>query len=294
MERREFAQLAAFGALSAWLPACADDASSLPGAPGSLQLTTGTTLQSFAPDGRAFAPSPFGNYVDFFSTSGAPIARIGSPSRAPTRALGDVNGPVAVAWDEVGQRLLVLEQGNARIQAFDAGGASLGIFASAVSGSDLFVHPGDGTVYLASTLNHRVDVFASNGRSLGTIGQFGTNAAGLNGPVSVALGADGALHVVDAGSALVKVFGADGPFVRSYGSGGIGSSALVGPRSVRVDGAGRVWVADTFGAAISVYDEQGGSLMRVSPTLPGGAPAAPRSLGVRADGAIYAALIAAG
>ncbi len=258
------------------------------------QLVTGSGLQSFAPDGRAFAAWPFRNYIDFLSPSGIPTARVGDPSRVPTRALGDVNGPVAVAWDDAGQRLLVLEQGNARIQVFDPTGAPLGVLADGVSGSDLFVHPGDGTIYLASTLAHRIDVFDANGSVLGAVGQFGTNAAGLNGPASVVVAGDGSVHVVDMGSALVKVFGVGGQFVRSYGSAGIASSGLVGPRSVRIDGAGRVWVADTFGAAIFIYDAQGGLLSRFTPTFCDGGPAAPTSLCARADGTIYAALIAAG
>jgi hypothetical protein len=315
MHRREFAQLAVFGVASVWLPACSNDSSGAPLSPqpkasgalagatgpaalsGALraesQLVTGTELQSFAPDGRAFAASPFRNYIDFLSSSGIPTARVGDPSRVPTRALGDVNGPVAVAWDDAGQRLLVLEQGNARIQAFDAAGASLGVLADDVSGSDLFVHPGDRTIYVASTLAHRIDVFAANGSSLGTLGQFGTSDAGLNGPASVVVAGDGSVHVVDMGSALVKVFGVGGQFVGSYGSAGIASSGLVGPRSVRIDAAGRVWVADTFGAAIFVYNAQGGLLSRFTPTFCDGDPAAPTSLGAKADGTIYAALIAA-
>jgi DNA-binding beta-propeller fold protein YncE len=307
MDRREFARLAALGVASIWLPACSDASSgaplsrvptpgSVPGATSSLgsQLATGSSLQSFAPDGSAFAATPLRNYVDFLSPSGATIiARVGDPSRVPTRALGDVSGPVAVAWDDGSQRLLVLEQGNQRIQAFGATGASLGVLVNGVSGSDLIVDR-DGTIYVASSLANRIDVFAPSGHSLGSIGAFGTGEAGLNGPASVAVSTSGNVHVVDTGSALVKVFGADGRFVRSYGGAGAPGSRLVGPRSVRIDGAGLAWVADTFGAAICVYDAQGALLSRFTPTFCDGGPAAPTSLCARTDGTIYAAVIAAG
>jgi DNA-binding beta-propeller fold protein YncE len=315
MNRREFAQLAAVGVAGVWLPACASPSSGAPpssqpssqsaaggtpitsagsASPFETQLATGSTLQSFAPDGRMFQASPLDNSVAFLSPSGARIALVGDPSRVPTRALGDVNNPVAAAWDDAGQRLLVLEQGNQRIQAFDATGTSLGVVANGTSGSDLVLHPDDGTIYVASTLAHRIDVFDSIGRSLGTVGRFGTDTAGLNGPGSVAVSSDGTVHVVDMGSALVKVFNSGGEFLRSYGSASGASSQLVGPRSLRFDGSGRAWVADTFGAAVCVYDAQGTLLSRFSPRLSNGEPAAPISLSARADGSIYAALIAAG
>ncbi len=308
MNRREFAQLAAVGVAGAWLPACANPAGAPLSAPSATakgaapgatspfegQLSTGLSLQSFAPDGRTFHASPLNNSVEFLSPSGARIALVGDPSRVPTRALGDVNHPVAVAWDDAGQRLLVLEQGNQRIQAFDATGTSLGVVANGTSGSDLLLHPDDGTIYVASTLAHRIDAFDSLGRSLGTVGRFGTDTSGLNGPGSVAIASDGTVHVVDVGSALVKVFTAGGQFLRSYGAAGVATSQLVGPRSLRFDGAGRAWVADTFGAAICVYDAQGTLLSRFTPSLSDGGPAAPISLSTRPDGTIYAALIAAG
>jgi DNA-binding beta-propeller fold protein YncE len=307
MNRREFAQLAAVGVAGVWLPACANPSgaplsappaigSATPGPTSSFeaQLSTGSSLQSFAPDGRTFRASPLENTVELLYPSGARIALIGDPSRVPSRALGDVNYPVAVAWDDAGQRLLVLEQGNQRIQAFDATGASLGVVANGTSGSDLLLHPDDATIYVASTLAHRIDVFDSLGRSLGTIGRFGTDTSGLNGPGSVGVSSDGTVHVVDMGSALVKVFSTGGQFLRSYGSAGAASPQLVGPRSLRFDGAGRAWVADTFGAAVCVYDAQGTLLSRFSPRLSNGGSAAPISLSVRADGSIYAALIAAG
>jgi DNA-binding beta-propeller fold protein YncE len=314
MNRREFSQFAAAGVASMWLPACSGapgvpgeppaagtsgargPGASPVGAPGESQLAAGSGLRSFAPDGRSFEASPIHNYVDLLAPSGRRTARIGDPSRVPTRAVGDVSGPVAIAWDDAAQRLIVLERGNERIQAFDGAGASLGVLAEGVVGSDLFVRPDDGTIYVAACLDHSVAVFSASGRSLGTVGRFGTDDAGLNGPLSVVASADGTVHVVDAGSARVKVFGADGRFQSIYGAAsaaGGGASALVGPRAVRLDAAGRSWVADTFGAAVCVYDGLGSLLSRFSPRLSDGTPAAPVSLCARADGTVYASLIAA-
>jgi hypothetical protein len=310
MNRREFAQFAAAGVASMWLPACsggpeertvpATGGAQAPGAtvssaPPASALASGPGVRSFTADGRSFEASVLRNYVDFLGSTGARVARVGDPSRAPTRAVGDVSAPVAIVWDDAAQRLLVLERGNERIQAFDGGGRSLGVLVDGVVGSDLAVHPEDGSIYVAATLDHRVDVFSATGRPLGSIGRFGTDDAGLNGPASVAALADGTVHVVDGGSARVKVFGSDAQFRGIYGAPAIASSGsgLVGPRAVRLDTAGRAWVADTFGAAVIVYDWLGSQLARFAPRLPDGTPAAPVSLCALADGTVYAALVAA-
>jgi DNA-binding beta-propeller fold protein YncE len=293
MNRRQFGHLAAAAAASPWLPACVEGADEpvIPApAGGQGALVSGEATRAFAPGGQSFQLAPLRNYVDVLDPSGRPIARIGSADRVPTSAVGDVSGPVAAAWDAASNRVLVLERGNARVQAFDSFGGSLGVVAAVDPSSDLAVDDRDGTIYVAVSSTHRIQVFTAAGAAAGTIGRFGIDRPGLNGPVSVAVGPDGTLHVVDAGSASVKVFKTDGAFVGSYGA--AGDARLVGPRAIRFDAAGRAWVADTLGAAVQVYDARGTLLSRVSPRLADGRLAAPVALGLRADRAMYAAVIA--
>jgi DNA-binding beta-propeller fold protein YncE len=228
--------------------------------------------------------------MDVFSASGTRVKTVGALTKKPTNALGDLNGPVAAYWDEARGRLFVLERGNERIQTFDGEGNALAIHAKTSAAFDLNSDPLTDEIYVAASSAHMIEVYSkTTGRSLGAVGRFGTDEAGLNGPVSVALH-ENVLHIVDAGNRKIKVLTRDGRLVRSYG----GNGNLVQPRSIRFDGQGRAWVSDTFGAALVVFDAEGNRLARFEPELPSSKKrAAPTSLARRSDGTIYAALIAA-
>src|SRR5579864_1150184 len=213
MRRRDFVNLALAGVAARWLPACAGTEAD--GPPPRLDPTAGNALvagdsvRAFAPDGRSFELAPLHHYVDAFARDGTRIARLGDPTRAPTRAVGMLNAPVAAVWDDGGARLVVLERGAERLQAFDGAGAPLGVLGSTDRGADLALDPRDRTLFVAASSAHRIEAFAPDGASRGSIGAFGTDGAGLNGPVSVAVAPDGGIHVVDVGSRTVKVFAGD-------------------------------------------------------------------------------------
>jgi hypothetical protein len=148
MNRREFTQLGAVAAATAMLPACmAETDDPLGSDPGGSSLSSasfangglasGAGPRAFAADGRSFKLAPLRNYFDAFDANGRRVARVGNPNRPPTTAVGDVSGPVAAAWNESSGRLLVLERGNARVQAFGPSGASLGVVAAVGPASDL-------------------------------------------------------------------------------------------------------------------------------------------------------------
>jgi DNA-binding beta-propeller fold protein YncE len=233
--------------------------------------------------------------VEVYGPAGDLRARIGDTARVGSRAVGTLNGPTAAAWDVDGTatRLLVLERGNRRLQAFGSTGTPLGIvLTTASTPADLFLDAGR-SIYVALSTTHRIDVYAPNGTPLRTIGRFGLDAAGLNGPVSIAVAGDGTLHVVDAGSATVKIF-ADGSYVGRYGGkDGPADGRLVAPTSVRFDGAGRAWVADAGANVIRIYGGDGAYLGQVRPQTAAGGPATPLRLAARPDGSIYASVVPA-
>ena len=307
MNRREFARFAAFGAASVCLPglsACggtrsegtgdpAGGDSPLAPAPGASALVSGSGQRVFVDNGASFELAPLRNGIDVLDAAGDVLARIGDASRVPTRAVGDVSAPVAAAWDADAQRLLVLERGNERIQAFGLTGDPLGVVTAVDAASDLAIDPRNRSLYVAASSTHRIQVFSASGDAVGIVGAFGMDSAGLNGPTSVALSPEGMLHVVNSGDACVKVFGADARFVGSYGASGEAEQRLVGPRTIRFDRAGRAWVADTFAAAVVVFDATGSFLTRIATRLADGRPAAPVALCPRPDGTMYAAVVAA-
>jgi DNA-binding beta-propeller fold protein YncE len=304
MRRRAFVQLTGLYAAVSVLPSLAGCGAieeptptrPEPGASGepsvASTIATGSQTRAVAADGSSASLSADEHVVDVFDPTGVRVARVGGAALSGTRNVGAFNGPVAATWD--GPRLLVLEKGNARIQAIASSGAVVGVVAeTALAPTDLVIDPEDRALYVVSPLRHRIDVLDANGRALRSIGRFGSDGGGLNGPLGAAISADRTVHVVDAGSASIKVFALDGRFVGAYGVTGGDDARLVAPRAIRFDAGGRAWVADTLANVVRVYDAGGRFVTKVTPRLPDGRPATPISLAALPDGSVYASVVLA-
>ncbi|MDP9363625.1 MAG: 6-bladed beta-propeller, partial [Chloroflexota bacterium] len=200
-------------------------------------------------------------------------------------APGQFDDPIGVAVGGDGTTYVV-DQGNARVQRFDADGRFVGIWGGAEGGVEfartenglgptgVAVGP-DGLVYVADTWNHRVVVLSSSGtivRELGgPAGSDGTRAAAdvgddptavqdetsaFFGPRAVAV-SDDEIYVVDTGNERVQVFSIDGTFRRAWGGYGSGPGELIEPVGIALDAAGRVYVADSGNARVSLFDGDG-------------------------------------
>lgn len=123
----------------------------------------------------------------------------------------------------------------------------------------------DGTMYVADTLNHRIQHLAADGSVLHTWGQFAnlelSQAPGgtFNEPWGIAVGADGRVYVADTWNHRVQWFTPEGRFLGMVGTFGQAESpeTMWGPRDVAVDGEGRFFVADTGNKRIVVFDRAG-------------------------------------
>ncbi len=154
-------------------------------------------------------------------------------------------GSQTVAGAERGGGFYVLERGGSRICRFDGDDAFVMDF-----GHDQLFSPSDMVrqndhLYVANTLQHRVEVFRLDGARVGTIGEdMREGMPLLNGPRSLAFAPDGTLHVVaDDG---IEVFTAAGSHQGRYGVGGV-------PRCIRFDGAGRAVVLDAANRTITTF-----------------------------------------
>ncbi len=126
----------------------------------------------------------------------------------------------------------------------------------------------DGTLYVADSLNHRVQVFDSDGNYLRgwgrfEVGEHGTAQGGnFNQPWGIAVGPDGNVYVADTWNHRVQVFTPEGEFLRTWGQlaqleSATGLYDMWGPRDVAVDAEGLVYVADTGNKRVRVYTAQG-------------------------------------
>jgi DNA-binding beta-propeller fold protein YncE len=149
----------------------------------------------------------------------------------------------------------------------------------------------DGSVYVADSLNHRVQKFDSAGRFLAQVGGQGTGPGQFQEPWGVAVGPDGSVYVADTWNHRVQKFDPNLRFIAAWGgfaAAGPDSQAepsrFYGPRDVAVDASGRVFVADTGNKRIQVFGPDGQFLLALGG--PGSEPGRfNEPVGLKFDGA---------
>jgi PKD repeat protein len=113
--------------------------------------------------------------------------------------------------------------------------------------------------------NHRIQIFASSGNYLNTIGQASVSGSDNNhfkGPRHIAIDAQNRLYVADGGNHRVQIFDVSNPLSPSYvatlgvsGESGSDNSHFNSPQGVAVDATrGRIYVADAENRRVQVFD----------------------------------------
>jgi predicted membrane-bound mannosyltransferase/DNA-binding beta-propeller fold protein YncE len=124
----------------------------------------------------------------------------------------------------------------------------------------------DGSLYVADSLNNRIEHFDAQGNLLKAWGSFADVQQGdapggtFNEPWSVAVAPDGSVYVADTWNHRIQKFSADGAFLAMWGAKPGTTTdevAFYGPRSVAVDAQGRVFVADTGNKRIVILSPDG-------------------------------------
>ena len=154
---------------------------------------------------------------------------------------------------------------------------------------DVAVAP-DGSVYVADSLNHRVQRFRSDGAFVSKIG--GTAAGSANGQFSSAFGLDvdsaGNLYVADRNNHRIQKFAPDGSFVAAFGTVGSGDGQLSGPVDVAVDSGGGMYVLEYNNYRVQHLAADGSFLGKWGSRGTGdGQFDAPSHIAVDAAGAVY-------
>lgn len=121
----------------------------------------------------------------------------------------------------------------------------------------------DGNLYVADSVNNRIQKFDLNGNLLAAWGTYANaqeaEAPGgtMNEPWDVAVGKDGSIYVADTFNHRIQKLTADGEFVKMWGifAQGSDSQSFWGPRGIAVDNEGNVLVTDTGNKRVLVFDE---------------------------------------
>jgi predicted membrane-bound mannosyltransferase/sugar lactone lactonase YvrE len=152
------------------------------------------------------------------------------------------------------------------------------IAAEQVFGSGVGIGPGqfqspqgisvaeDGSIYVADSLNHRLQKFDRNGEFITAIGgpAESSNPGLFREPWDVATAPDGSIYVADTWNHRVQHFNADGAYMNGWGvEGNTGGQAtgdpgvFFGPRGIAADRDGSILVSDTGNKRVQIFDGTG-------------------------------------
>jgi len=114
----------------------------------------------------------------------------------------------------------------------------------------------DNMVFVSDTGNHRIQVFAIDGKLLSTWGGAGTAEGRFLFPSGIARGSDGEIFVADAGNHRIQVFDETGKFLRAWGKAGIQPGEFSSPRWLAV-AKDRVIVVEADHPRVQVFTIKG-------------------------------------
>ena len=222
------------------------------------------------------------SYYHYLTTKGPGIAEKEEKSIKPLTYEMSIYGtggasssyfkrPNAVALDK--DRIYVADTGNNRVCVFSWDGKFLFSFgtlgvARGSSAEALDWRPGkfhypfgidvsdDGKIYVADTLNWRVQVFDKNGEPLFWFPQETEGEIAQVYPLDLDVFKD-RVYVVDGYKKRVAVFSLDGEYLFSLGEKGHLAGMLEGPLSVAVGKGGVVYITDKLNLDLAAYQPTG-------------------------------------
>ena len=120
------------------------------------------------------------------------------------------------------------------------------------------VDQADGSVYVADSLNNRVQKFTATGSYVAQFGTSGTGHGQFDTPQGVAVDpVSGDVYVADTNNNRVQRFTSAGVFVGQFGVAGSGDGEFLSPKRVAVDSTGRLHVLDSGNARIQRFAADG-------------------------------------
>ena len=145
------------------------------------------------------------------------------------------------------------------VSSFGKHGSDVGMFkypmGVAVSNRD--------EIAVADQLNHRVQIFNSNGDFIRSFGRFGSNQGEFENPLGIAFDKDGKIIVADNGNHRVQIFNGDGRYMGMFGGKGSLDNQLSYPWGLSLDSQGNIIVADSGNKLIKIFSPDGNFLMKI-------------------------------
>lgn len=111
----------------------------------------------------------------------------------------------------------------------------------------------DGNLYVADTMNARVQVFDPEGNFVKAVGERGNRFGQFERPKGLALDSFGNLHVADSGWANVQIFNKKGEVLLFFGGRGRYPGLMNNPSAMAIDKNNRIYVADVQNRRLNIY-----------------------------------------
>ena len=118
-------------------------------------------------------------------------------------------------------------------------------------------------ILVADCLNHRVQVFDSNGTFLRSFGRKGENAGEFSRPFGIATDKDRKIFVAERDNHRVQIFSWEGRHLGSFGGKGSLDSQLSDPWGLSLDSTGNVIVVDRGNKLIKIFTPDGKFVMKI-------------------------------
>ncbi len=175
---------------------------------------------------------------------------------------GVLKRPTGLAVDRASGRVYVADTRAHDIKVFDAAGALVDTLGAPGTRPGEFNGPThvafrDGLLYVADTLNARVQVLTPDGQPVSRVGRRGLYVGNITRPKGVAADSDGHVYVMEGYYDYLLVYDNNGDYLLPIGGTGSGIGEFFLPGGVWTDDRDRVYVADTFNGRIVVFQYLG-------------------------------------
>ena len=118
-------------------------------------------------------------------------------------------------------------------------------------------------IVVADCLNHRLQIWNSNGNFLRSFGRERQNQGQFSCPVGIAVNKDRNIFVAEQGNHRVQIFSWEGRHLGSFGGKGSLDSQLICPHGLSLDTNGNVIVADLGNKLVKIFSTDGRFLMKI-------------------------------
>ena len=173
---------------------------------------------------------------------------------------GELQNPSGLAIDRERQQLYVADAKKHQVLCYSSADGSFireigkrGVASGEFNFPTNLAVDKQGRLYVADTLNFRIQVFDSAGAFVKSIGSQGDGPGHLNRAKGVGVDSDGHIYIADSSFNNFQVFDGDGRILLFVGATGTGAGEFLLPAGLFVDDEDRIYVADQGNARVQVF-----------------------------------------